>query len=334
MGSPASPVERPLRVGVIGIGFGQAAHVPAFRSIPGALIQGIAASDYGRAKRVAERLSIPDAFGSWQDLLAERIDAVTIAVPPDLQPDIVRAAAVRGIHVFCEKPLAADLTGAAAALDAALGAGIVHAIDFEFPELDEWRSALEIVAEGRLGHVQVVRIVWHVRAGSVRSSRSSWKAIDTRGGGAIGGFLAHAVHHGLRFLGEERVTVRSVEVRRDGAETKRIDLVAGTAASEVAISVWVDHDGPPCHTVEAEGPGGKLTLTNTSPLHGGPFALRLDGQDIGTAVATQDDRRVHAVARIARRFALAIDGSGSVAPSLVDGLRVQEVLATISREAT
>ena len=109
-----------LRIGVIGIGFGQKVLVPAFAAEPHCTVAGICASDFQRARRVADRLDLPKAYGNWEQLIADPdIDVVAIAVPPSLQPAIAAAALAKGKHVFCEKPMASSLQGASQMLGAA-----------------------------------------------------------------------------------------------------------------------------------------------------------------------------------------------------------------------
>ena len=103
-----------IRVAVLGLGFGQAVHVPAFRAA-GAEVVAIAGSTAERAKAVAERLRIPRAVGGWRELVDDpMIDALSIALPPAVQAEVVVAAAATGKHVFCEKPAAVTVAQAEA----------------------------------------------------------------------------------------------------------------------------------------------------------------------------------------------------------------------------
>lgn len=64
-------------------------------------------------------------YADFHELLAdERLDAVAVVVPPDLNADICTAAARRGLHFVVEKPLAHTLTDARKIVEEARGAGI------------------------------------------------------------------------------------------------------------------------------------------------------------------------------------------------------------------
>src|SRR5262245_39380955 len=126
----------PLRIGVIGLGFGRQVHVPAFQSLADCAVVGLCGSHYDKSKKAAQELNVPRAYGDWRDLVRDPgIDAVTMALPPVLQPVVVQAAAASGKHVFCEKPAALNSRQVSAMLNSIERARVAHAVDYIFPEL-------------------------------------------------------------------------------------------------------------------------------------------------------------------------------------------------------
>ena len=92
-----------IRIGVIGTGFGSLVHVPAFKEIAGVHVAGISSRDPHHAKAVAEKFGIR-SFSSWQELIeCPDIDAVSIALPAGMHPEVVLAAIAKGKSVLCEK---------------------------------------------------------------------------------------------------------------------------------------------------------------------------------------------------------------------------------------
>ena len=89
-----------------------------------------------------------------------RPDLLCIATPPAAHLEAVRAAAERGVHVICEKPLAADTAQAWEMLALAQGAGIVHATDFQFRYWPGRARFRDLVREGVLGELRLLRYVW------------------------------------------------------------------------------------------------------------------------------------------------------------------------------
>jgi len=193
-GRASSLVATPrLGVGIIGIGFGQAVHAPVFQSDARSEVVAICASTKERARAVADRLNIPQAFGDWRAVVASPdVAAVSIAVPPALQPEIAIAAARAGKHVFCEKPLALSCAQAEAMLDVVRASGVANAIDLEFAELPAYRAAEQLLRSGQLGAIDSVAFTWEVRTRS--RPADSWKEQAGSGGGSLGGFAAHAIY--------------------------------------------------------------------------------------------------------------------------------------------
>ena len=143
-----------IGVGIVGIGFRRAVHLPALRLDPRFNVQAICASTLPRARRIADECGIPQAYGDWRELLAAPgIEAVTVAVPPPLQPAIAIAALEQGKHVFCEKPLA-DTAVAARQMAAAATAGrLANMVDFEFTTSPAWATVKEALDARQRGPV-------------------------------------------------------------------------------------------------------------------------------------------------------------------------------------
>ena len=79
---------------------------------PRCQVVALAGSDPVRTAELARQSGIPEAFGNWTEMIERAdIDAVAIATPPGLQPEIAIAALKHGKPVFVEKPMAADLAG-------------------------------------------------------------------------------------------------------------------------------------------------------------------------------------------------------------------------------
>ena len=269
-----------LRIGVIGIGFGQNVLVPAFAAEPHCKVAGICAGDFERARRVADRLDLPKAYGSWEDLVADHdIDAVAIAAPPAIQPAIALAAFSNGKHVFCEKPLAASLEDGSNMLAAARLSGTAHMVDFEFPEVPAWRQAKHILDSGQLGQLTHVVVSWQVETYAARMGLRTWKTDAGLGGGVLNSFISHSFHYLEWLIGP----IRCLGARLfppTGTST------AGTGDSLAVL--WLEHqNGVPSslcvsnsaflgtgHRIEIYGRQGSIVLDNPSKDYVNGFVLR------------------------------------------------------------
>ena len=113
---------RKVRWGVLGVAkIATEKVIPAMQGGEASTIAAIASRDRGRAQTAADRLGIARAYGSYQELIdAADIDAIYNPLPNHLHAEWTIAAAERGKHVLCEKPIgmsAADAEAIIAARD-------------------------------------------------------------------------------------------------------------------------------------------------------------------------------------------------------------------------
>jgi UDP-N-acetylglucosamine 3-dehydrogenase len=118
-----SGAERPLRIGVIGVGVMGSNHARVLTGIPGIELVGIADPDAKQADFVSRTLGCP-AAANFGELLDRKVDAVTIAAPSHLHHDIALACIARGVHVMVEKPIASSVEEGRNIINAARRAGL------------------------------------------------------------------------------------------------------------------------------------------------------------------------------------------------------------------
>src|SRR5665647_1904009 len=97
-----------LRWGILGCaGIAVKSVIPGIQQSQTSTVSAIASRDAGKAEAVAKQLGIAQAYGSYEELLADpQIDAVYIPLPNHLHCEWTIRAAEAGKHVLCEKPIA------------------------------------------------------------------------------------------------------------------------------------------------------------------------------------------------------------------------------------
>ena len=105
---PSGADSARLRVGIVGGGtITQVAHLPVLKKMRTVEIQGICDIDQQKARALADRFGVKDAFDDIEDLLRfETLDAVVICSPTHLHESHIQAALAAKVHVLVEKPLA------------------------------------------------------------------------------------------------------------------------------------------------------------------------------------------------------------------------------------
>jgi predicted dehydrogenase len=118
-----------VRFGLLGTGYwADEVHAAGLEAHPEAELAGVWGRDPAKAAAVAERHGT--AVEPDLDALLDRVDAVAIALPPDVQAELAVRAAERGCHLLLEKPLALTVEAADRVVAAVDRAGVQSVVFF------------------------------------------------------------------------------------------------------------------------------------------------------------------------------------------------------------
>src|SRR5467141_2342817 len=115
--------KRALRVGVIGAGVMGSNHARVLGGLPDTTLVGVVDPLLAHRTRVMD-LTGCRTFATLDELIAEGIDAVTVAAPTHLHHELAPACIAREIHVLVEKPIASSVEEGQEIVDAARRAGV------------------------------------------------------------------------------------------------------------------------------------------------------------------------------------------------------------------
>jgi predicted dehydrogenase len=323
-----------VRIGVIGVGFGQRVHVPAFRTDSRCQVTAIASRTLEHAARAAQELQIAHAYGNVSEMLASgQVDAVSIAVPPTVQPDLIIATAEAGKHVFCEKPLAMDESRAARAVAAVEKARVVHAMNFIFSEIGAWQEVHSVLQQNALGKLRHAALSWRVETYAYATGCDSWKTRSTQGGGTLANFVSHSFYYLEWLLGPIARLAARLTPRGAAGDARTDAWLEMESGCPVSISVAADAFLGTGHRLEIYGDSGSLVLENRTGDYANGFTLSMGTRD-SPALSVHpaetfphSDGRIGATGAIARRFVDSILSGTEMKPNLADGLRVQRLMA-------
>lgn len=325
-----------IRVGVVGLGFGAKVHGPAFARIEGCRVVAIAGRSEQKAEAAAAAIGGARGFSCWREMLdGADLDAITIAVPPALQPEIVYEAATRGVAVFCEKPAAADVASAEKMLQAVTQAGVTHAINFLLPEIPAWITARERIHDmERAQPLRLAALTWRVETYAHRHDLTNgWKRSTAKGGGALNSFVSHSVYYLEWLFGPMRRLLARLSPAASDEDSRVEAWLDFESGVTVSLSVALDCPFGTGHRLEVYGGDAAMLLDN--PTADYVLGFRLDTPSRNSAPSPSSpntdfgnvsDGRVWATSQIAARFVSHLRSGGSPTPNLVHGLRVQRVL--------
>lgn len=357
--------EAPIRLGMVGGGEGAfigAVHRIAAR-LDGrfVLVAGALSSDPARARDSGLALGLDPAriYDDFEAMAAaeaarpDGIEAVAIVTPNHMHAAPACAFLARGIHVICDKPLAATADQARAIAEAAARSAARFVLTHTYTGYPMVRAARQMVAEGRLGEIRVVTVEYAQDwlAAPVSGKQADWRTDPARAGaGALGDIGTHAFNL-AEFVTGLRVVELAAEVsslvpgrRVDDNAHVLLRLEQGARghlwASQVAVGrtnalrigvhgseggldwdqeeperLWFAPRGQPRQCLLRGGPGA------------GPAAARLTRTPAG-----HPEGYLEAFANLYAEAARAIRGTDAAdpdhhCPTLADGLRGMDFIA-------
>ncbi len=151
---PRLPIQKDSGIGCIGSGFIMAdCHLEAYAQA-GFNPVAIASRDPRHAREVAARHGIPKVYDTYRQMLSDPdVEVVDIAVPPDVQLEVVREV-VRHPHIrgiLAQKPLSNDYEGARNICDLCTQAGITLAVNQNMRHDQSVRACKSLLDVGVLG---------------------------------------------------------------------------------------------------------------------------------------------------------------------------------------
>ena len=129
--------------------------IPAIQQSDNASLEAIASRDLKKAKKMAAKFNAPQAFGSYDELLAsEDIDAVYIPLPTSQHVEWAVKAAQAGKHVLVEKPLALKATDIKKLIKARDKAGVVVSEGFMVTYHPQWLKVRDLIKKNAIGKLR------------------------------------------------------------------------------------------------------------------------------------------------------------------------------------
>jgi len=194
------------RVAVIGPGFIAQRHLEVLSSEPDVELVGILGRRPGQADDAARRFG-GRPYDSLEAMLDhENPEAVWICLPPDAHGEPELALIERGIHLFVEKPLAADEATPETLAKAIDAAGLIAGVAYHWRAMDTVREVEDVIAANP---VKLLNGHWHDSLPG-----PAWWRDEARGGGQMVEQATHLVDISRRLLGEATVVAATADRHR------------------------------------------------------------------------------------------------------------------------
>ncbi len=153
-------MQTQINIGIIGAGRIGRLHAETLKfRVPQANLVAVADPMADAAASCAKQLDIGAHHKDHHVILDDpEIDAIFICSSTDTHAAIIQQAAEAGKHIFCEKPIDLDPKRIDSALTAVQRAGVKLQVGFNRRFDPNFKRARDLVAEGRIGTPEIVRI--------------------------------------------------------------------------------------------------------------------------------------------------------------------------------
>ena len=328
----------PVKIAVIGGGYGAKVPLPVYGELDEFEPIAVWSRRGERARELAEQAGAPLGTNDLDELLAAPgLEAVHVATPVSMHAQVAIAAARKGLHVLCEKPLASDLAQAREVVAAIDDAGVVGAVNYgrRFQVARELllKRVSEVAGAPRMVLISLV-FDDHAEPGS---RPFSWVQDASMGGGRLQGYGVHDLDLLLAAFGEVQAVAAATEV--GVRERTAPDGTSHEVTAEDAYAILLRFAG---------GGLGIVTLTATArhkrgdtiDVYGAEGTVRLDedkcmrsgraGEEMRSEGPLQASSK-EAFKRVAHNFHAAIRDGAPPEPSLEQALRVQALFDAVRR---
>ena len=196
---------RIVRWGLVGCGdISRKRVAPALRDSPVCELVAVSRAKADLAESFAHEFGARRWYSEWQDMLMDyEVDAIYVATPVHLHAEQTIAAAERGKHVLCEKPMALDVAECDRMIAACRSNNVTLGVAYYRHFYPVVRRVKELIDSGELGVPIVVQINAFEWFDPKPSDARAWLIRkDFSGGGPMFDFGCHRIEVLLDIFGD------------------------------------------------------------------------------------------------------------------------------------
>jgi predicted dehydrogenase len=295
-------------------------------------VAAIASRDRRKAEQAAAKLGIPKAYGSYEELLADReIEAIYNPLPNHLHVPWSLKAAEAGKHVLCEKPLSLTVAEAKTLLAVRDRTGVKMGEAFMVKTHPQWLRTRELIRAGVIGELRAIAGVFSYFNRDAANVRS----VLEFGGGGMMDIGCYTITTSRFIFGEEPVRVvglieRDPEFKTDRLASAILDFPSGQATFTCSTQMV------PYQRMQFLGTKGRIEIEIpfNAPVERLTRIFIDDGRDVlGGGVTTESFPICNQYTIQGDAFSRAVRGEGEVPVSIEDAIQNMAVIEAVFRSA-
>jgi predicted dehydrogenase len=333
VGGQTMSVQRKVKWGVLGAA-SIAVHkvIPAMQAGEWSEVAAIASRDLKKAEQVAYALRIPQAYGSYEELLSDpKIEAIYNPLPNYLHVPWSIKAAEAGKHVLCEKPLGLTVAEAKTLLSVRDRTGVKMGEAFMVRTHPQWVRTRGLIRSGRIGELRTIAGVFSYFNRDATNVRN----VAEWGGGGMLDIGCYPITTS-RFVFEEEPTrvmgliERDPDFKTDRLASAILDFPSGQATFTCSTQMV------PYQRMQFLGTKGRIEIEIpfNSPPDRETRIFVDDGRDVfGGGVTTERFPICDQYTIQGDLFSRAVRGEGEVPASIEDAIKNMAVIEALFRSA-
>ena len=353
-----------IRVGIVGAtvtqggsSWGQNAHVPALKALPGYELKAVCTAHEDTAKASAAAFGAEHAFHRFSDMAAHpEIDLIVVVVRVPGHRELVMAALQAGKAVLCEWPLGRTLAEAEEMAGLARQRSVKTIVGLQGRSDPAILYARELVQQGYIGEVLTANLTTAAPAVLQRGPGRIWQGVRANGANTLTIAGGHAIDALCAVLGEfaelsARVSTRIPEWRTLDGQPVPVDApdsitVVGRMVSgaEVSVNIAAVPSNPGGNRLEIYGREGALVVRGDGSFNIGPSQVHAGkGKEPMTSMSVPSKHKVapqgtpsgppYNVAQAYARAAGALRGGGAFDVDFDLAVRRHKLIDAIERSS-
>ena len=246
----------------------------------------ICGRDAEALERVRRQYGWESGAEDWREQIADgRVTVFDNAGPNAVHLEPTIAAARRGKHVICEKPLGRNAAEARQLCTEATRAGVVHMCGFNLRFLPAVRLARDLIETGELGDPTHFRARFLASSALRPDQRRTWRFDAAQAGsGAVADLGSHIVDLARYLVGEPAAISATTTTRVATRDGEPVDV-------DDAFAATVDFAGGAIGTLEASRVAGRRSNVCVFEVDGTRGSLSFDIDRLNELELVTDRKR-------------------------------------------
>lgn len=266
-----------IRTGIIGGSlrnrWASSTHIPALLQSGRHHITAVATTNMESAQEAAREIGAVEAYSDYRTMLASgNVDMIIVSVKVPYHKEIVLSTLKANKHLYCEWPLAANLTEVQSIMKEMKGSAVKHAIGLQSRQSDEVKLVKKLIDSGEIGRVLSVQMKVSTSAkGNWTDQGSSYMLDRSHGAHLLSIHGGHSLDIVLFLFGQwtevqatghTHYTLARL-IDQGGTVDKNTEdqyLIQGKVNGGIPISVHLQGGAYPQFLLEVQGEQGMIRL--------------------------------------------------------------------------